>query len=70
MLESHEILEKFQICKTMKNSKAKLVLSEVKKEIMIRFSIISPGPPVCLPGYDTIRFVKRIKDIIKSDKSK
>lgn len=54
----------------MKNSKAKLVLSEVKKEIMMRFSIISPGPPVCLPGYDTIRFVERIKDIIKSDKSK
>ena len=52
----------------MKNSKAKLVLSEVKKEIMMR--IISPGPPVCLPGYDTIRFVKRIKDIIKSDKRK
>lgn len=67
MLESHEILEKFQICKTMKNSKAKLILSEVKKEIIIRFSII---PPVCSPGYDTIRFVKRIKDIIKSDKSK
>lgn len=54
----------------MKNSKAKLILSEVKKEIMIR-SIITSGPPCALPpGSGAKRLVKRIRDIIKSDKDK